>query len=434
MPGPLDGVRILDYTEVIAGPYGASLLGDMGAEVIKIEPVDGEPLRSQSPFRPHESRGFLAYNRGKQSLAVNLRDPRGRQIIHDLAREADVFITNYRPDTPGRLGVDYETLSALNPRLIYVRSTAFGPSGPLANNSGYDIITQAYTGIMTSIGGERDGLPTTIPTAIADLSTALVNAWSVCGALYARERTGEGQLIDTSLLATAMTVQPSRYLTITELDDERHQGISSAIEQARQMPSSYLDGKELVSQARLFEMQGRTPIPTSSRVPSIYYRTYQAADGFVAVGCLSAALRKKFCKALDIHDRRYDHPLIDPVTDEFREIGLELTRVVEERFQSRTVSQWLSHFDRSGVPSGPVLFAEELRDDDQVRANDLIVKVQHETLGEVEMVGPVVRMSKTPLDVRWAAPALGAHTDSILGALGYAPDAIASLRSEGVIR
>ena len=433
MAGPLAGVRILDYTEVIAGPYGASLLGDMGAEVIKIEPVDGEPLRSQTPFRPHESRGFLAYNRGKQSLAVNLRDPRGQQIVHDLARTADVFITNYRPDTPGRLGVDYETLSALNPRLIYVRSTAFGPNGPLANNSGYDIITQAYTGIMTSIGGERDGLPTTIPTAIADLSTGLVNAWSVCGALYARERTGEGQLIDTSLLATAMTVQPSRYLTIKDLDHERHQEISSAIEQAHQT-SSYLDGKELVSQARMFEMQGRTPIPTSDRVPSIYYRTYRAADGFVAVGCLSPALRKKFCKALDIHDRRYDHPLIDPMTDEFREIGLELTRVVEPRFLSRTVAEWLKHFDHSGVPAGPVLFAEELRDDEQVRANNLIVSVPHESLGEVEMVGPVALMSKTPLEVRTAAPALGAHTDAILSALGYAPDAIATLRSERVIR
>jgi CoA:oxalate CoA-transferase len=434
VPGPLAGVRILDYTEVIAGPYGASLLGDMGAEVIKIEPIDGEPLRSQSPFRAHESRGFVAYNRGKRSLAVNLRDPRGQQIVHDLAREADVFITNYRPDTPGRLGVDYETLSALNPRLIYVRSTAFGPSGPLANNSGYDIITQAYTGIMTSIGGERDGLPTTIPTAIADLSTALVNAWSVCGALYARERTGEGQLIDTSLLATAMTVQPGRYLTIKDIDDERHQQIRSAIEQAHEMSSSYSDGKELVSQARLFGTQGRSPIPTSSRVPSIYYRTYQAADGFVAVGCLSPALRKKFCQALEIHDPRYGEPLIDPVSDEFREIGLHLTGIVETSFQSRTVAQWLSYLDRSGVPSGPVLFAEELRDNDQVKANDLIVKVRHETLGEVEMVGPVVQMSKTPLEVRWAAPALGAHTDAILGALGYQPDVITGLRSEGVIR
>ena len=433
MPGPLAGVRILDYTEIIAGPYGASLLGDMGAEIIKIEPIEGEPLRSQFSFRPHESRGFLAYNRGKQSLAVNLRDPRGQRIVHELTRSADVFITNYRPDTPGRLGVDYETLSALNPRLIYVRSTAFGPMGPLANNSGYDIITQAYTGIMTSIGGERDGLPTTIPTAIADLSTALVNAWSVCGALYTRERTGKGQLIDTSLLATAMTVQPSRFVTLGAIDEERHQQIGAAIVQAHET-ASYPDGKELVSQARLLEMQAPSPVPTADRVPSIYYRTYHASDGFVAVGCLSPALRKKFCDALDIHDPRYDHPLVDPVSEQFRDIGLHLTGLVEERFMSRTVAEWLSHFDRSGVPAGPVLFAEELRDDEQVSANGLIVKVPHPALGEIEMVGPVVRMSETPLEVRSAAPELGADTDAILAALGYAPQAIATLRADRVVR
>ncbi len=430
MPGPLAGVRILDCTEIIAAPYAAALLSDMGADVIKVEPPAGEPWRLQNQFQPLESRGFLALNRGKRGLAVNLQDPRGQEIIHKLIPETDVLLLNYRPDTPSRLGIDYETVSNINPRILYVWNTAFGRKGPHSLRPGYDIIIQAYSGLMTGMGGEHDGLPTTMPTALADFSSALVLAWAVSAGLYAREKTGKGQLIDTSLLATALTMQPNRYFAIDGLDHERRQHIQESIANAREEAGSYPELHYLVDHARSKNGEVRV-----ERGTNLYYRTYQAADGFVAVGCLSAALRRKFAAALGIQDPRYDgDPNVAPSTEKGKEIGRQLVKIAQEKFRERTVAEWLTYLDGCGVPSGPVLFPEELWDDEQVKANDLLVRLKHDTLGEIEMVGPAIQMSETPLEARSAPPVLGANTEEILAGLGLSPGEIASLRAEGVVR
>jgi formyl-CoA transferase len=430
MPGPLAGVHILDCTEIIAAPYAAALLSDLGAEVTKVEPLEGEPWRLQAQFMPLESRNYMQLNRGKRGITLNLRDPRGQEVIHRLVSWADVLIVNYRPDTPANLGIDYETVSKINPRLVYVWNTAFGRKGPHAHRPGYDIIIQAYSGIMTSWGGERAGAPTTMATAIADFASALVIAWAVTTGLYSREVLGHGQLIDTSLLGTAMTLQPNRFFAIHDLDDEKFDGIKDGVKEARSRAATYAELQDLVIAART--KGGFGPPDTGG---NIYYRTYQCQDGFVAIGNLSAALREKFQAAMGIEDPRYGpDPEYAANTDKGREVGRRLVEVCEAQFREKTVQEWVDYLDRCGVPSGPVLFPEELLDDPQVAANDLLVETEHAMLGKVRMAGPPIKFSETPPEANAASPVLGQHTDEVLASLGYSADEIAGLRAEGVIR
>jgi CoA:oxalate CoA-transferase len=430
MPGPLAGVRILDCTEIIAAPYAASMLSDLGAEVIKVEPVEGEPWRLQAQFIPLESRSFIQLNRGKKGMTLNLRDPRGREVFYKLVPTADVMVLNYRPDTPAKLGIDYETISRINPGIVYVWNTAFGRKGPHANRPGYDIISQAYSGIMTSWGGERGGFPTTMATAIADFTSALVVCWAVTTGLYDREKRGRGQLIDTSLLATAMVLQPGRFFSIEDLDHDKIEDMKAGVRRARAEAATYAELKEKVN-----EVRARGGQPVADSPGNIYYRTYRCADGYVAVGNLSAALRVKFQRALEIEDPRYSgDPDLAPLTEKGREIGARLVAICEEKFRGKTVAEWLDHFDKHGVPAGPVLFPEELWDDEQVLANNLIVDAHHAVLGHLKMVGPPIAFSETPASVNSASPTLSAHTDEVLCELGFREDDMAAFREAGIIR
>jgi len=425
--GPLAGVRVLDLSEIIAAPFCAMLLSDMGADVIKVEPPDGESWRLQNQFMPGESKGFMSLNRGKRGLAVDLKTAEGQAIVHALAHEADVAIVNYRPDVPARLGIDYETLAALNPRLIYAANTAFGRHGPDAHRPGYDIILQAGSGLMSAAGGaSAAGVPQTIGgTAIADFSAALILAWSICGALYARERTGAGQRIDASLFGAALAVQTSRFFAVTQRDTEQRGLLLERLDELRAEGRPYAEMVAAAAQARGMTVQGTM---------NLYYRVYQTADGFLAVAALSHALRNKFCAALDLEDPRQTPGLVAPGSEEAREIGQRLVAEAETVFRARTTAEWLTRFDAAGVPAGLVRFVDELFDDPQVHANGLLVEVEHPLAGPLQMVGPPVQMSGTPLRPQGASPTLGQHTDEILHALGYNEASVQDLRARGVVR
>lgn len=420
MSGPLDGIRVLDFTEIIAGPMGAMLLSDMGADVIKVEPLGGEPWRQQSQIAPLESRMYLSLNRGKKSLPLDLTRPEAREIVYRLVPEIDVVVINYRPDVPYKLGIDYETLSAINPRLVYVENTAYGRRGPHSMRPGYDIIIQALSGLMSGDGKIQNGVPQQVSaTAVADTSTGLAIAWGACAALFARERTGKGQKIEAALLSTALAVQTMRFVQVEGADQENRERFLEEINALRMAGAPY---EEIYSryEALRFRLPG-----------NIYYRTYKTRDGVIATACLSDRLRKRMADALGLYDMRFEEG-VDLLGEEYTRFAGELTQKAEGLFLTRSTDEWIDILDSVGVPCGPVLFTEELTHHEQVVANDMVVDLQHPTVGNVRMFGPVLRMTETPLKAQSASPALGQHSEAILVSLGYSAEEVRRLKDEGV--
>ena len=421
--GPLAGVRILEFSEIIAAPFGGMLLSDMGADIIKVEPPLGEPWRGFQPLGLREGRGYIALNRGKKGITLDLNHAEAREIAQQLAARSDVVIINYRPDVAAKLGIDYATLSAKNPRLIYCDNTAFGRKGPYAHRPGYDLIAQALTGLMTVEGRrEESGVPLLNALPAADISTGIAIAWGICAALYARERTGRGQEISTSLMASALMIQNGRLMSIEAIDTETRSTALDKINTLRGQGASYKEQLDVIAGVR-------------PAFGNIYYRCYQTADGFVAVGCLSTPLRKKLLGAVEMEDWRVgkrpeDIDYTDPNVVQYCK---DLVREAEARFKAKTTREWLPILDQWGVPAGNVQFTEELLEDPQVLDNGYITELEHPLMGPIRMAGPMIQMSDTPLEPQGSSPTLGEHTDEVLRTLGYDDARIASLRESGAL-
>ena len=426
MPGPLDGINILEFTQIIAAPFGGMLLSDMGANVIKIEPVEGEPWRLHSQFLPKESRTYMGLNRGKKSLPLNLKDSKSVEIIEKIVESIDVVIINARPDVPKTLGIDYETLSTINPNIIYCDNTAFGRKGPYSQHPGYDIVVQAMSGLLAADNKMVDGVPQQVSaTAVADYGTGISIAWSICAALFSRERTGKGQKIDTTLLGTALSMQGS-FFELNEYTKQPRLDFLNDLSTLRQAGIPY---ETILKEQQ--EQSGATG--GTSAAFRIYYTTYATSDGVIALGCLSDQLRKKAADAIGLKDPRF-YEGYDPESPEMLPRIHSVQEDAKEKISAKSTNEWLSIFETAGVPAGPVKFIQELFDDEQVIANDMIVEVEHSTAGKIRMVGPIVQMSETPLKAQSASPALGEHTDEILENLGYTPELIEELKRTGVTR
>ena len=422
MPPPLEGVTVLEFSEIIAGPYGGMLLADMGADVIKIEPPWGEPWRFQDSFIPNESRGFISLNRGKRSLPLDLTRPEAKRIVDQLIPDTDVVVINARPDVPYNLGIDWETLSAKNPRLIYCDNTAYGRKGPDSYRPGYDLIVQAMSGLMASEGKIVDGMPRHIvSTPVADYATGIAIAWGVCAALYHRERTGKGQKVETSLMTTALNLQNYRFIQVAAVDDERRVEFADELTRDRADGTAY----EKIHERYLERFSARR------HGFQVYYRTYQAKDGVLAVGCLSDRLRKRVSDLVGLDDIRFQ-PGYDPDSEETAVFNEAMVTKAEKLFREKTVEEWLTLFDEAGVPAGPVRFVEELTNDEQVVANGDVVELEHPLAGSLKMVGPLLKMTETPLETRSSSPFLGEHSAEILSRLGYSADDIQRLIDESI--
>ncbi len=421
MPGPLDGINVVEFSTMIATPTAGMLLADMGANVIKVEPPWGDLWRYAQAVLPTDGRPFMAYNRGKRSMTLNLAKPESGEVVRRLTEQADVVLANNRPDVAGRLGIDYETLSAINPRIIYCEGSAFGHDGPDAYRPGYDIIIQAMSGIATAEGKVANGVPQQIVASpLVDTACGLAQAWAVCGALFARERNGgKGQKLEASLLGVSLLMLGMRFVRIDGIDKEPHAQILDSVNAMRAADTPYPDLLE-VYEAQHFQAPG-----------NIYYRFYQTANGMIVVGCLNAALRQKLLGVIGLHDIRFDEGY-DQYSQEAAEFGAQLMTDAEAIFRARTNEEWLAVLDAAGVPAGPVRFVEELFDHQQVEANNLAVDVQHRDLGTVRMAGPPATFTDTPLQPG-NLPALGEHTDEVLAEMGYAPDTIGRWRENGVI-
>ena len=412
MAGALEGIRVLDCTQIIAGPLGASLLADMGADVVKVEPLEGEPWRLQAEFVPKESRGYMVHNRGKRGIALDLKHPAADFIRRKLIAWADVMITNYRPGVPEQLKIDYASAKAIRPDIIYCEGTAFGKEGPYSRLRGYDIIAQSMSGLtaLNQNVNER-GMPQPIAFAPADVITGTVMAWGVTAALFHRSRTGEGQAIDASLLHTALWVQ-SAAQEIPAFDFESRQERLDALDTARERGANI---REIYAERRKLtpELNG-----------NIYYRQYQTKDSYIAVGCLGPGPRERFRSALSIHDARYDPGFSGSAT----EVGEALVEQCEAIFLTRTSDEWLKYLQRADVACGPFRFLDELRDDPQVVANGYLTDYEHSLFGTLRGTAPVVTMHGSPTRIQRASPTLGEHTDEIMAELGLDAATIARLR------
>jgi crotonobetainyl-CoA:carnitine CoA-transferase CaiB-like acyl-CoA transferase len=421
MTGPLDGVRVVEFSEIIAGPVSGVMLSDLGADVIKVEPPWGDPWRDGGgPFAPHESRAFIAVNRGKRSIQLDLTNDDGRAAAHRLVQNADIVVTNHRPDVPAKLGIDYDTLSAINPRIIYAAASAYGLKGPYAGGPGYDVLAQAFSGIIFSEGIMWRGVPRMIRTTpFVDFATGYAIVQLVCAALYSREKTGRGQKIVTSLLANAMMFQSGQLARVPG-NPTKSQGWHDEdlpMLQSAGLPSGQIN--DLYNDTRWF--------PSAML---IYYRPYQTSDGLIAVACLSEPLRKRMSESVGFEDRRFQ-PGYDLEAPESVEFADSLLENVEGMIAEKTSEEWLSIFHEAGVPAMPVQYVEGLLDNEQAIANGLVIEQEHHAGGKMKLVGPLSNWSETSPEATLPSPALGQHTSEILAEAGYSAAEIAALLESG---
>ena len=422
MPGALDGVKVVDFTEIIAGPLAGRLLADLGADVIKIEPPWGEPWRLTQRFTATESRPFMTYNRGKRSFPINLAKDGAAEIIKRLIPEMDIALVNFRPDVAAKLGVDYETLSGINPRLIYCELTAYGREGPDADRPGYDMIVQAMTGMVASETKTLDGVPSWVwSSPLIDTSAGICMAWAVCAALYSRERTGVGQKIETSLLASALSLMGARFLNVENLDGETREKAVQDLAAKRAEGATYEEMVALSPGSRRREHHG-----------NLYYRVYYTKDSPIGIGALSDPLRRRLLETLGLTDDGLE-PSWDPIKPESRAYREALERRAEELIAEKPSAEWLRIFKELAIPAGPVRFIEELFEDPQVLANGLVTEFEHIQEGKVKMVGPMANFLGTVPNPPEASPALGQHVTEILDGLGFSKEEVDAWRNNGVI-
>jgi len=395
MPLPLEGIRILDLTRALAGPFCTMILGDLGATVIKTEPTQGGDMsRSWGPYHDGIGVFYLSINRNKQSLAVNFREPRGLELLQQLARDADVVVENFKPGTTKTIGLDYDTLVKDAPRLIYTSITGFGTDGPYGQWPGYDQIAQGMSGMM-SITGQADGLPTRLGVPLADLVSGIWSALGTITALHQRERTGSGQKVETSLLAGVvgmLCVQGQRYLSL-----------------------------------------GETPQRIGNEHPVIYpYGAFEAADGIINIAAATQSQWESLCHLLDLDHLVQQSEFVDNnARSSHRE---QLRKIFNSRLCSRSAIEWTTILMENGVPAGPVFDLQQLFEDPHVAAMGLVELVDHPQLGEIKQLSNPLRLesigSKT---VRSPPPLLGQHTDGILKELGLKSQALVKLKEDGII-
>jgi crotonobetainyl-CoA:carnitine CoA-transferase CaiB-like acyl-CoA transferase len=440
----LNGVTVLDFSEYIAGPYCGFLLADFGARVIKIEPPDGAEERRLGSEKRYggNTRMSLAFNRGKQSLSLDLRKPEGREVVYQLVESADVVVQNFVPGVAEKLGIDYQTLAKINPRIVFLSSTAFGEVGPYRKRKGFDIIAHAASGVMSNYADEQGAPRGPLGIPYIDIGTGMLNALAVVSALYHRDRSGEGQKIETSLFSTGLAIQAMGMVHIDSLDSRQYQEEKRILRTAHQEGKTHTHIIDAVTELRLREDLPETKRPVevpdclhrpTDRQVYPYYRVYQTSDGYLSIAALNRSLREKLCAALDVIDEDPETTTSD-ISDEVYLRQKALMRRIEARLKQNTNGHWLQVLEAAGVPCGPVNYRVDLYEDPQVEALNLIWELENRDLGAYKVSGNPVRFSKTPVTPTSGAPSLGEHSEAVLREAGYGAEDIARLKQGGVVR
>ena len=394
-PLPLAGMVVLDLSQILAGPVCGMMLADMGADVIKVEKPDGgdDNRRAGPPFIGGQGAGFMAANRNKRSLALNLRDESGRQVFERLLERADVVVENFRPGVMERLGIGYERLSKLKPSLIYCSISGHGGTGPYKDRGGFDLIAQGMSGLM-SITGVPDGPPVKVGVPITDISAGIMAANGVLCAYIHAQKTGQGQLVDTSLLEAGIAY------TIWE---------SSGY---------FADG----------EIPG--PLGSAHRV-SAPYQALRTSDGYINIGAPTQRTWEQLCRAIGQEELIEDQRFREPGDRKAREE--ELAALLEEIFSQQSTAYWLETLEKAGMVAGPINNIAQVYDDPQVIAREMKVDLEDPDLGTLHNIGIPVKLSATPGSIRRRAPMLGEHSWEILTESGFAEQEIEDLFDSGVV-
>jgi crotonobetainyl-CoA:carnitine CoA-transferase CaiB-like acyl-CoA transferase len=392
---PLDGVKVLDLSNVMAGPYCSMVLGDMGADVIKVESFpDGDTSRRFEPQINDESYCFAVLNRNKRSIALDLKDAQGREVFLKLAAQADIVIENFRPGVVKRLGIDYDNVRSVNPGIIYASMSGFGQTGPYGSKGGFDIIAQGMSGIMM-MTGYPGGRPAKVGIAMNDIASGVTALYGILGAYIGRLRHGAGQYLETSLLEAGLAWTPWEF-------------------------GAYFGS-------------GEVPTATGTRHRrSAPYQAYRTRDGYVTVGAGSEKLWRNFCTMVCDKPEWLSDPRFSTLSSRLRNID-ELEREIEAVLGAGTTAHWVGKLDAAQVPGGPVFGYDQIMNDSHIKARRMVVDIDHPKIGRMKTLGLPIKSSGDLTSIRMAAPWLGQHSAEVLRGLGYAEADVDALFTRGVI-
>jgi len=393
--GPLNGIKVLDLSRTLAGPYCSMILADLGADVIKVEqPKTGDETRGFTPpMWGSESCYYLSLNRNKRGITLNLKTNEGREVVRKLVAKSDVLVENFRTGTMEKFGLGYEALKEINPRLVYCSVSGFGRTGPMKDDAAYDLLMQGFAGLM-SVTGEPNRPPVKVGFSIADLATGIFAAVAIEAALYQRNFTGKGQSVETSLLETLVSLQT--YFAIGHL------------------------------------ATGKVPQPLGSAHPNVApYQVFEAKDGFVIIAVPNENLWPKMCNALGLEKMKED-PRFS--VNSKRVINREeLVNALNDYTRQYEANEIIETLTKAGVPCGPINSIDKVLTHPQVLEREMVVEVEHPTIGLIKLLGIPMKFSETPGSVHMAPPLLGQHTLEVAKELGYSEEDVAQFRSTGVM-
>lgn len=395
MTGMLADITVLDFTRNLAGPFCTMILGDMGANVMKVEiPPYGDDARKIGPFINGESTYFLSLNRNKRGMTLNLKSEEGKGIVRRLIERADVVVENNRPGVMNRLGLSYEDIKAIKPEIIYISISGFGQYGPYKDKGAYDMVVQGYGGVMSITGDQDDGKPVRVGYSIGDLAAALYAVIALLGAIHVRDRAGQGQYLDLSMMDCQIALLENAVVRYTTTEEVAK--------------------------------------PLGSRHPvAAPFQAYKARDGYFIVAIANDRLFRTLCKVLDL-ERLYEDKRFAENADRVANIK-ELNAILAEVFEKKDKDHWTRLLEEAGIPCGPINNVQEVVNSPQTKAREMIVEVEHPLAGKIRLAGCPIKSSLTRSSVQGPAPTVGQDTETILREVGYTESEIESFRGKGVI-